>query len=311
MKRAVISGATGVVGTALIKVLVSNGVEVLVLCREKSKRNGNILKHPLVEKKYCSLEELKFLKNDTGKKYDVFYHFAWQGTIGTERNDMYLQNANVKYTLDAVEAAKSFGCHTFIGAGSQAEYGRVEGILSSSTPVFPENGYGIAKLCAGHLSRILCEQMGIQHIWARILSIYGPCDSDNSMVMSIIRDLLEKKRPSFTKGEQEWDYLYSMDAGQAMYALGQNGKSGKVYCIGSGMARPLLEYVEIIRDCINPQANLGIGEIPYADKQVMYLCADISELTIDTGFVPKYTFEEGIRETIEWYKNIAHCGDAI
>ena len=125
MKRAIITGATGSVGTALIKELVSNDVEVLVLCREGSKRNDNILKHPLVEKIYCSLDELEHLENDTGKVYDVFYHFAWQGTTGASRNDMYLQNKNVKYTLDAVGAAHRFGCHTFIGAGSQAEYGRV------------------------------------------------------------------------------------------------------------------------------------------------------------------------------------------
>ena len=302
MKRAIISGATGAVGTALTKELVSNGVEVLVLCREGSKRNENILKHLLVETAYCSLEELEQLENHTGKKYDVFYHFAWQGTTGEARNDMYLQNENVKYTLDAVKAAHRFGCHTFIGAGSQAEYGRVEGVLTSSTPVFPENGYGIAKLCAGQMSRILCEQYGIKHIWTRILSIYGPYDGEQSMVMSTIKKLFMNQKPSLTKGEQKWDYLYSKDAGRAMYALGEAGKHGKVYCIGSGKIRSLLEYVEVMRDYIQPEAELGVGEIPYAPKQVMYLCADISELTVDTGFVPKYTFEEGIQETIEWYK---------
>ena len=302
MKRAIISGATGAVGTALAKVLVSKGVEVLILCREGSKRNANILEHPLVEKLYCSLDDLEHLNNNTKKEYDVFYHFAWAGTTGTARNDMYLQNENVKHTLDAVNVAHRFGCHTFIGAGSQAEYGRVEGVLTSSTPVFPENGYGIAKLCAGQMSRILCEQCEMRHIWTRILSVYGPHDGEQSMVISTIRNLLTGNRPALTKGEQQWDYLYSMDAGRAMYALGESGVHGKVYCIGSGNARPLVEYVKIMRDYINPEAELGVGEIPYAPKQVMHLCADISELTVDTGFVPKYTFEEGIRETIEWYK---------
>lgn len=302
MKRAIITGATGSVGTALIKELVSNDVEVLVLCREGSKRNDNILKHPLVEKICCSLDELEHLENDTGKVYDVFYHFAWQGTTGKSRNDMYLQNKNVKYTLDAVGAAHRFGCHTFIGAGSQAEYGRVEGVLTPSTPVFPENGYGMAKLCAGHMSRVLCEQNGMKHIWTRILSIYGPFDGEQSMIMSTIRSLLTNQRPSLTKGEQQWDYLYSLDAGRAMYAIGKSGKHGKTYCIGSGKARALLEYVEMMRDYINPNAELGVGEMSYAPKQVMYLCADISELTKDTGFFPKYTFEEGIRETVDWYK---------
>lgn len=302
MKRAIISGATGAVGTALIKELISSNVEVLVLCRKDSKRNHNVPCHPLVEIKFCSLDEMASMENTTGKNYDVFYHFAWQGTTGAARDDMYLQNENVKYTLDAVHMAKRFGCGTFIGAGSQAEYGRVAGVLSASTPAFPENGYGMAKLCAGQMSRILCEQNGIRHIWTRILSIYGPNDGDNSMIMSTIRKLTNGEKASLTKGEQQWDYLYSADAAKAMIALGESGKHGKVYCIGSGKTRALLDYVKVIKEMINPDAELGVGEIPYAEKQVMYLCADIDELKKDTGFEPKYTFEEGIQETIEWYK---------
>ena len=65
---------------------------------------------------------------------------------------MELQNNNVKYALQAVKAAKELGCTRFVGAGSQAEYGRVEGTLTPDTPAFPENGYGIAKLCAGQMT---------------------------------------------------------------------------------------------------------------------------------------------------------------
>lgn len=65
------------------------------------------------------------------------------GTFGNSRNNMYGQNLNVKYALDAVEAAFALGCDTFIGAGSQAEYGRYEGSLNESVPAFPENGYGL------------------------------------------------------------------------------------------------------------------------------------------------------------------------
>lgn len=140
MKRAVITGATGAVGTALVKELASNGIEVLVLCRKGSKRNGQIPEYELVTKKYCALNELAAVQNDTGKNYDIFYHFAWEGTTGAARNDMYLQNQNVRYALDAVAAAKRFGCHTFIGAGSQAEYGRVEGLLKPDTPHISRDG---------------------------------------------------------------------------------------------------------------------------------------------------------------------------
>ncbi len=299
MKRVILTGATGAIGTALIENLIKNGLEILVLMREGSAREANIIKHPLVSVKNCSLENLKTLKNDTGKEYDVFYHFAWSGTFGNARNDMYLQNKNVEYTLDAVSAAKEFGCKTFIGAGSQAEYGRFEGVLKPDTPVFPENGYGMAKLCAGQMSREYAHQLGLKHIWIRILSIYGPNDGAQTMVMSTIEKLKNGRLAEFTKGEQLWDYLYSGDAAEAFRLLGEKGQDGKVYVLGSGQTKPLYEYINIIAEQLNGKDLINIGAIPYAEKQVMHLCADISELKNDVGWEPKTEFKNGIKKVLE------------
>lgn len=299
MKRVILTGATGGIGTALLDNFIHKGIEVLVLVREGSDRNGKIKKHPLIKVKNCSLENLKDLKNDTDKEYDVFYHFAWSGTFGNARNDMYLQNKNVEYTLDAVSAAKEFGCKTFIGAGSQAEYGRYEGVLTADTPVFPENGYGIAKLCAGQMSREYAHQLGLKHIWVRILSIYGPNDGTQTMVMSTIEKLKNGRLAEFTKGEQLWDYLYSGDAAEAFRLLGEKGQDGKVYVLGSGQTKPLYEYINIIAEQLNGKDLINIGAIPYAEKQVMHLCADISELKNDVGWEPKTEFKNGIKKVLE------------
>lgn len=299
MKRAIITGATGAVGTALVKELITNNVETLVLCREGSKRNHQIPDHPLVTRKYCSLDQLASIENDTGKNYDVFYHFAWMGTTGAERNDMYLQNQNVQFALDAVGAAKRFGCYTFIGAGSQAEYGRVEGVLRTDTPAFPEMGYGIAKLCAGQMTREYAHQQGMHHIWVRILSIFGPNDGPQSMVMSTINKLQNGEVPQFTKGEQMWDYLYSEDAAQAFSLLGEKGHDGKVYVLGSGNAKPLAEYIMELRDVVNPNAEIALGAIPYSPKQVMHLEADIHDINNDTGWIPTTQYKTGIKKIIE------------
>ena len=100
-----------------------------------------------------------------------------------------------------------------------------------------------------------------------------------------------------------WDYLYADDVAEAFMLLADKGRDGCVYPIGSGVARPLREYIEIIRDEIDPSLPLGFGEVPYSDKQVMHLCADISKLREDTGFAPKVSFEEGARRTIEFVKD--------
>lgn len=298
MKRAIITGATGALGTALVRELIENDIEVLVFCREGSKRNNNIPESSLVHKLYCDLEGLSTIQNDTGKEYDVFYHFAWDGTINPYRNDMFLQNKNVKYALDAVDCAKRFGCKKFVGAGSQAEYGRFEGVLKPDTPCFPENGYGIAKLCAGQMTREHAHQIGLEHVWVRILSLYGPNDGTQSLVMSTINKLMNGEVPQFTKGEQMWDYLYSGDAARAFRLVGERGMDGKIYPLGSGIAKPIKEYIETIKDVVSPGTELKYGDIPYSDKQVMYLQANISELQKDTGWIPKIGFEEGIKSVV-------------
>lgn len=302
MKKAVITGPTGAIGMALIQCLTDNGIDVVAVVRPGSARADRIRESEHVSVVYCDLKELDRLPSLIEGGADVFYHFAWDGTFGDSRNNMYLQNNNVKYALDAVDAAYELGCKTFIGAGSQAEYGRYEGDLNASVPAFPENGYGIAKLCAGQMTRIACQQKGIRHIWTRILSIYGPYDGDKTMVSSTIIKLMNSEKPSCTKGEQMWDYLYSKDAARAFMMLADGGVDGRVYCLGGGIARPLKDYINLIRDAVGNDVEIGFGDIPYSDKQVMHLCADIKELTKDTGFTPIYTFEQGIGETVGWWR---------
>jgi len=300
MNKAIITGPTGLIGTALIQHLVNQDVEVYTVVRPNSKRKQNILNHPKVHIIECTLAEIGDCKMPDGDYSDcTFFHLAWEGAGGPYRNDMYLQTGNIKATLDAVALAAKLKCSAFIGAGSQAEYGRVEGFLTPTTPAFPENGYGMAKLCAGQMSREECKKNNIRHCWTRILSIFGLNDGENTLISSAIRNLSQNTPTEFTPCEQMWDYLYSKDAAKALYLIGEKGKDGAIYCIGSGKAKPLNSYLETIRDIVRPDATLGIGLKPYAPKQVMHLCADISNLTEDTGFIPDYSFEQGIRDMIE------------
>lgn len=305
--RIVITGPTGAIGHALIEKCIKNNDEVLAICHRGSKRTKTVPDNPLVKileidcSEYLSFSE-KY--DDSLGKYDVFYHFAWGFTTGNGRNDIEQQCLNIQYAIDAVKLANAFGCKTFVGAGSQAEYGRVEGRLKPDTPVHPENGYGIAKLCAGQLTRILCIQLGIRHIWTRILSVYGPFDGDGTLIISSLRKMLSDEDVPLTKGEQLWDFIYSSDAAEAMYLLGIKGIDGKTYVIGNGKSDKLKNYILIMKEKSLSDSELQFGVIPYSNKQVMHLCADISDLTTDTGFVPLVSFEDGIIKTIDYIRGV-------
>ena len=303
MKRVVMTGATGTIGMALIQRCIKEETEVIVLCHKNSKRVKLIPENSFIKLIECNLEELALFSLDN-VGYDVFYHFAWEATWGNSRNNVEIQMKNIQYTLDAVKLAYRLKCRRFIGAGSQAEYGRYEGTLQPDTPAFPENGYGIAKLCAGQLSKLLCEQLGIDCIWVRVLSVYGPYDGMDTMVSSVTRSFLKQEHVSLTEGEQVWDYLYSGDAAKAFYLLGTKGKVGKTYVLSGGYNKKLKDYIEIIKEKTGYHDKPGYGEIPYTANQVMYLSGNISELTQDTGFIPETDFEEGIEYVIEWVKGV-------
>lgn len=305
MKKAIVTGATGAVGTALVKKLISENVEVLVLVRSGG-RVEKIPKHPLVKTAFCALDEMADFQNTENEKYDVFFHLAWAGPYGSERNDMFLQSDNIRHELDAVRLAHRFGCDVFVGAGSQSENGRLpDGVkVAPDSPTNPDNGYGIAKLAAGKLSRILCSQLGIRHEWCRILSAYGPGDGVHTMVMSTVIKFLNGEDCDFTKGEQQWDFLYNSDVANAFYLVAEKGRDGAVYTVGSGKTRSLKEYITTIRDIACPSAKCNFGAVDYFPNQVMYLCADITDLQRDTGFEPTVDFEAGIKNTVDWYKSV-------
>lgn len=300
MKRAIITGPTGAIGAALCDMLTQSGCEVYAICRPNSKNISNLKKHENLNVIECDLASILDLSDKLGKGFDTFYHLAWGGTIGSGRNDIETQLNNVRHTLDAVSLAKSLECKVFIGAGSQAEYGHFASPANEFTPCKPFTQYGAAKLAAGQMSRIYANSLGLKHIWTRIFSVYGPNDDENTLISYIINEMKNERVPKVTKCEQIWDYLYSYDAAKALFLLYENGKDGKTYCIGSGEKRVLKDYVLEIRDIINPDINIEFGAKPYGKNQVMFLSADMSELTKDTGFTPQYSFAKGIKEILDF-----------
>lgn len=290
------------IGAALIKECIKKGIEVYAVVRASS---GKKMRLPESEKLHmvdCSLEELGALSQKITEKCDTFYHIAWGNTGENRNSSTELQSRNIAYTLAAVKTAHALGCRRFIGAGSQAEYGPMDvDKISPDSPVNPTTPYGAAKLASGQLARMFCKELGMECIWPRIFSVYGIYEKETTMVASGLRKMLAGEKTSFTPALQRWDYLFSADAGRAYYLIGEKGKDGAVYCVGSGRAAPLKDYIEIMAELTGAEET-GIGARPYPEGAVMNLCADISSLTADTGFVPEYTFREGIRETITWLK---------
>lgn len=300
IERAVVTGPTGAVGLALIGELLDQGAEVVAVCRPDSSRIGQLPSDSRVSVVECALSDYAELSSLAGGEAQAFFHLAWDGTYGATRRDFTLQESNIRYSLDAVLAASEMGCGVFVGAGSQSEHGHVDGVLAPGMACHPDNGYGAAKLSACVMTGALCHELGMRHEWCRIVSMFGPGDGTHTLVSQVIDGLLKGEHVSCGPCEQLWDFIYSKDAARAFRLAAELGTDGAVYNVASGEMRPLREFVEEIESCIPGGGEVGFSERPYYPNQVMRLEADISNLVADTGFSPERSFEEGIRETIEW-----------
>lgn len=290
--KVVVTGATGFLGQALCRELTENGHEVTAVVRPESAEKAarlavrNVILLPL--------DELENLGHYTDG-LDVFYHLAWNGAGGDARNDYGIQLSNLAYMEKALNAAKRCGCHRFIGAGSQAEYGVVHGKAKEyETVPSPFMMYGAAKLSCLHMGQLLAEQSGITFIWPRIYSVYGPRKNDPTLLGYVARTLRGGNIPELSSCETMWDFLYITDFSRAMRFLGEHPEADGIYHVASGKPGMLREFVEQARDIIRPGAGLQFGAKQTESSRTFWLEPDISRLE-GLGFRCMTRFQDGIR----------------
>jgi nucleoside-diphosphate-sugar epimerase len=300
MNNVLIIGANGYLGSRLSIALANSGCQVVALVDRRFpydsiKNTPNILTIEFV------LEEIDVLNGDVFSDIDVLYHFAWTGVNASVRNEAELQVQNVLFGLKVMEFAERYNIHKVIVPGSAAELGCGETKITGYEKPAPSDMYSASKVATRYICMTYAKQHNVGLIWTLITSIYGPGRDDNNLISYTIKSLLNGEKPSTTKLEQKWDYLYVDDLIRALILLGEKGVCGKVYPIGSGEYRQMREYVEIIRNHIDSSLPIGIGDLPYKSNVLDNQMMDISQLTADTGFVPLCSFECGIKEVIKYY----------
>jgi UDP-glucose 4-epimerase len=301
--RCLVTGASGFLGSHLVRRLLKRDHSLTVLLKPGSDLSRIQDSLPFVRTVYGSLEDVSALSNALAlEPVDAAFHLAWAGVTSDFRNNPEQITRNVSGALNIWDLLQKTGCKTWVGLGSQAEYGPYAGVLDEATPPSPVTAYGMAKLTVGRLTAQLCSMSGMRHVWLRLLSAYGPGDDHRHMIPTVIRALLRGGKPSLTAGEQVWDYLYVGDAAEALgVALERDAKG--VFVLSSGQTTTIRSAVELLRDYINPSAEVGFGDVPYASDQVMRLEADTTRLQTETGWRPTTDLKTGLQQTVDWHRS--------
>ncbi|MCQ2558611.1 MAG: NAD(P)-dependent oxidoreductase [Oscillospiraceae bacterium] len=302
MKKAIVTGANGFVGSALCRQLSLAGVSVIAVVRNAGANIDKIRDLPGLSLVCCDLSEISQLpQRISDRDVDAFFHLAWVGSAGPLRGDYQVQLSNAHSACDAVKACADLGCKRFVFASSIMEYEIEAAMKTDDTPGI-NTLYSIAKIAADYMARAVAGSLGVDFIRAVISNIYGPGETSPRLINTSLRKLLSGQHCAFSAGEQMYDFIYITDAAQTFVEIAQKGLPNRTYYIGSQQPRPLKEFLREMRDQVDPSIAIGLGELPFNGVSLTYQEFDIHAVKNDTGFVPQVSFAQGIQNTIHWLK---------
>ena len=303
MEYVIVTGANGVIGKTLVNELLKRNYHVVAL----DIRFDDVLAND--ERVTCvnvMNKEVATLANEISHRdYLCFFHLAWAGTSGPARADYAVQLSNVKLACDYIKLCSKIGCKRVVYASSINEMETYEYLQSDD--IEPTGGYiyGTGKLAAHLMGETVAKLNDIEFIPVIITNIYGVGEKSARMIYTSINKLVHKEHCSFTAGYQTYDFIYITDAINSIIAVAEKGKAFNRYYIGSGEPKPLREFLLEMRDIVDPEAELGLGDIPFKGVDISYDQFDLKKVELDTGYRNEVPFAEGIRMTAEYVRGEA------
>lgn len=292
----IVTGANGLVGSALIKKLLQNGVKVIGISR--SFRNSVLPNQDnLIKLEIDASNEQEMLEKLPKFKYYAFYHLAWNGVNSKYRATPNIQLANLKLAISCCNVAKKLQCRRFLCAGTIAE--RVVDSLHNLATTSASMFYGVSKYCCHLLVETYCKSINLDLVWMEIASVYGQNNNTGNVINYTINQLLNDKEACFGPGQQFFDFIYVDDLVEAMYRLGFYEISSQYYFLGTNQPNKLFFFIKAIAKIMGKEdlVKFGIRE----DDGIKFTkdMFDSSKLMADIGKYITVSFEEGISRTLQ------------
>ena len=299
MKKVIITGANGFIGSSLIKKMVANNVEVVAV--DITFAGDRLPATDLITKIEPGVDAALADKIPAGE-YDAFYHLAWRGVNGAEKADPTVQLANIQMAVDCANICKKLSVKKYLCAGTVAENATFS--LSNLQQTSGGMMYGVAKHACRLIVEDYCKNIGQNFVWMQFSNVYGVGNKTGNLVSYTLGELMAGKEATFSPALQPYDFIYVEDLIEAVYRLGANETKKAFYYIGSGSPRILKNYLLRIGELVGYADKVGIGISP--DDGIKYsmdmFCN--KDLVEAVGEYVSTDFDNGINKTIAWLKSL-------
>jgi len=298
MKRVLVTGANGFVGRHTLALLHGCGYEVhAVDIRLPEKTVPNIFWHQ------CNLLDYSAISGLITKICPThLLHFAWYATPGK-----YWRSLENFYWLAAsinlLRLFREAGGQRVVMAGTSAEYNWDYGYCSEYvTPCNPSSPYGVCKNALQEVLSSFSAEQNLSSAWGRIFFMYGPGEHTTRLIASVITSLLRGEAAQCTHGNQIRDFLHVEDVASAFVKLLDGSIEGAVN-IASGQPVTLKEMVMIAAGYLDASERVQFGAISTSENEPPFIVADVRRLANELFWVPNYNLNEGIKQTVNWFRS--------
>jgi len=308
--KALLTGATGFVGSNLLRALVSNDYETHVTIRKDSNiwRIRDVIDQ--IELHYCDLTDQERVRQLVHEiRPQLIFHLATYGATPSQKAKITIMNANLMGTINLLDACVEAGFECFINTGSSSEYGVKLEPMKETDVLEPVDDYGVSKAAATLYCQSIAKNRNLNILTLRLFSPYGYFEDPDRLVPYLIRSCLNDEPVVLHNPKAVRDFVFIEDVVNAyLSAVNSAGKvtSGEIFNVGSGRQHSVKDIFDIVKRNTHYEKEAIVGNsksgMRPGDKAIIWE-AEITKIRKALGWEARRTLSEGIKKTVAWFKD--------
>lgn len=298
-KNIVITGANSFIARHIIRQLEHQKYNIVGVVKKVPETKPSFQKVQYIE---MDMEEYHNIDKYIGK-CDCYLPFAWCGTKREYRNDEKINEKSYRCIFKSIQImVERCGCSKVILPGTFSEYKNKHVPIDEYTPCDPELAYGRYKYQLYQEALQFCREKNAVLAEARLFSVYGPDDSDDKMINSMIQKMMKNEEISLTKAEQIWDFIHVDDVAAAFIKLMETEVESGCYNVATEEHRSLRSYIEDMKAITGSKSELKYGAISYGMEGIPHVICKTDKILHTIDWKPQISFYDGIKEMVQYYQ---------